>query len=1244
MPPDSLPLVDLRGGKGVQVGSGVNIQFNEYRGVSLVPVSVAARNPQAVFTAAGLNRFAGRGWLTGEIDRFITANPCGYVFVEAEAGLGKTAFAARLVQQREYVSHFSRYAGGRLVRVALQNLSAQLITSFGLEELAPGGMLPEWAQDPGGFERLLGIAAARARQDSRNLVLVVDGLDEAEPSGESLPFGLPGLLPDGVFVVATYRAGRSPGRPDAPAVTIRISKDDPRNRGDISAFLAGAAAEEVLAARLADAGIVPAEFTGVLAERCDGVWVYLRYVVDEVRIGLRPPDAVADLPTGLREYYADQIRRWQRDPAWDSGLLPLAATLAVAGEPLPAATLARLAGGLDPVKVRRWCDFTFRPLLNVTQFPAAGLPLRYEVYHASFREVLKAHHGPPGPDGQPSEAAALAGELAQASLAAHDRIADTYLTRFGGFDSGLAGLAGNPGAGGADGGYPLRHLARHLQHAGRPADLHQLLAASHPASGDRHVNTWFAAHDHAGSIISYLDDLARASGDSALATAQALRNHRPAASVGMEIRYALMAASITSRTASIPASLLEQVIRAGVWAPAQGLDHARRLTDPRDRFNALVTVHPHVDADKQPGIVAEALAAATAIHEGHLRAEALGSLVPHLPAAEREAVLAQALAAATASPYDSSRAQALGSLVPHLPAAEREAVLAQALAAAAAIASTDNSSRAQVLVSLAPHLPAAEREAVLAQALAAATAIPVDHYRAQALGSLVPHLPAAEREAVLAQALATAVDTEYIRAEVLGSLAPYLPADLMPQALAAATASTDDSSRAQALGSLVPHLPAAEREAVLAQALAAATASTDNSSRAQVLVSLAPHLPAAEREAGLGQALAAATAIPYHSKRAEALSSLAPHLPADLMPQALAAATAITDDYYREQALVSLAPHLPAAEREAVLAQALAAATAITDNYSRAMLLLSLVPHLPADLMPQALAAATAITDSYYREEVLGSLASHLPAAEREAVLAQALAAATAIPYPSKRAQALSSLAPYLPADLMPQALAAATFIRDDYSRAEALGNLSPHLPAAERKAVLAQALATATAITDNYSRAQLLVSLVPHLPAAEREAVLAQALATAIAVTDNSSRAWVLGRLSPHLPAAGQEAVLAQALAAATAITDDSKRTQILGSLAPYLPANLLTHALAAVSKTWAVPLVALVERGRSVLSPDEDSEWLELLRNAVSGTDRVTCLAVIMAVAPAIADIGGSTAIVECVKAIENTHRWWP
>ena len=100
----------------------------------------------------------------------------------------------------------------------------------------------------------------------------------------------------------------------------------------------------VLAARLAEAGADTAEFTALLAERCGGVWVYLRYVLDELRIGLRRPDEISDLPAGLRSYYADQIRRWQQDPAWQAGLLPLLATLGAAGEPLPAAALARLAG------------------------------------------------------------------------------------------------------------------------------------------------------------------------------------------------------------------------------------------------------------------------------------------------------------------------------------------------------------------------------------------------------------------------------------------------------------------------------------------------------------------------------------------------------------------------------------------------------------------------------------------------------------------------------------------------------------------------------------------------------------------------------------------------------------------------------------------------------------------------------------------------------------------------------------
>jgi len=136
-----------------------------------------------------------------------------------------------------------------------------------------------------------------------------------------------------VYVVATYRTGSPPRRPEPPARTVRIAAADPRNRRDISEFLTATTREAVLAARLSQARIDSADFVGLLAERCDGVWVYVRYVLEELRIGLRSADAIADLPTGLRDYYIDQIRHWQDDTAWDKALLPLLATLGVAQEP-----------------------------------------------------------------------------------------------------------------------------------------------------------------------------------------------------------------------------------------------------------------------------------------------------------------------------------------------------------------------------------------------------------------------------------------------------------------------------------------------------------------------------------------------------------------------------------------------------------------------------------------------------------------------------------------------------------------------------------------------------------------------------------------------------------------------------------------------------------------------------------------------------------------------------------------------
>ena len=205
-----------------------------------------------------------------------------------------------------------------------------------------------------------------------------------------------------------------------------------------------------------------------------------------------------------------------------------------------------------------------------------------------------------------------------------------------------------------------------------------------------------------------------------------------------------MSASIVSRTASISPELLELVVRTGMWSPARGLDHARRLTGPPARVDALIAVprprsrlrarQPCSPRRWPPPPSPTSAPAPGADRPGADRPGA-GRPGPAPARDERPAVLAQALTAATAITDDS---------VPR-PGADRPgaaparpSLLAQALTAATAI--TDDHARAQALTALAPHLPA-DQQPRAGQALTAATAITDDSARAQALTALAPHLP-----------------------------------------------------------------------------------------------------------------------------------------------------------------------------------------------------------------------------------------------------------------------------------------------------------------------------------------------------------------------------------------------------------------------------------------------------------------------------------------------------------------------
>ena len=322
--------------QGVQYGSG-NEQRNYFAPVTQYLFSGGFErlrdvcfDPAPLARDLDLARFTGREWLIRQIDAFITGRPRGYVIIQAEAGMGKSTLAAHLAGTRPWLCHFTRLPGGRSPEAARKSLAAQLIAQWDLlQEWVPEGVLPVSSARPDWFSRLLEAAARKRDQQAPDeehrepIVIVVDGLDEAEPEagagigGRGLPLGLPDSLPDGVYVVATSRFGidRALHAVRNPADWLHIEVEGAGNLDDMRRFIRDITAPEVgdgrLLKMLHDAGVDVGWFRTKVAQSCAGVWIYLRYVLDEIRDGTRTPRSVGDLPGDLAGFYAEQVERWR---------------------------------------------------------------------------------------------------------------------------------------------------------------------------------------------------------------------------------------------------------------------------------------------------------------------------------------------------------------------------------------------------------------------------------------------------------------------------------------------------------------------------------------------------------------------------------------------------------------------------------------------------------------------------------------------------------------------------------------------------------------------------------------------------------------------------------------------------------------------------------------------------------------------------------------------------------------------
>jgi len=1116
-------------------GSQINVSniYNTYYTGIYDRLSDYYVSPDSVFQRVRVDEFVGRDWLTAKVDAFLSDpnRKSGAFLLVGDAGVGKTSFMARLVKERRYLHLFAeQVTGDANVQRALQSLGSQLVTRYQIAPYKDRDTLTQLTAFPDFLERLLRLAANTLTHGEK-IVIVCDALDEAGTFPDGNVFGLPNVLPDGVYFILSQRPVHTK-LPNFEPVRFDLEAQGVDNLQDMQTYLSAVAKRPEVAGQIRAREYSEAFFIQTLQEKSLGVWMYLHYIIKEIESGSRAPLDLEDLPTGLTGYYADYWDDWRYgrrgrgkgEDAWNSLYSPLLTTLAAAQE---AITVNQLIEWAD-VKVisRDVAHLLSQAWRSFITEKENGKSKVFAPYHLSFRDFITGRVDLSKLD---PKRESLVQDLAEQTVEAHVRIVKAFEEKCNGEWEKLVEQE-----------YPRLHLSAHLAGAGQYPTLINLLT-----EGDRNVKWAEARYQKEETYVNYISDLA-----------YVWRYAEQENDYALMIRCMLIENSIHSLAANIPPDLLAQLAKNGLWSYPRCLSTIRENSNSTTQAEALKLIAPDFPSE----LLAEALATARKIKDDSARAKALLALAPRLTDELKVQALVEGLTAAREIKGELARARAFSDLAPYLSDELKAQVLAEGLTSARE--NREEGTRASALSALAPHLT----DDLKTQALAIAREINAEGLRAYAFSSLAPHLT--DKLKVQALTAARKIKDEYARASTLSALVPHLRDELKAQAqeegLKSARKIKDEDDRAHALSAIAPHLTHELKVQVLAEGLAAAREIMEEDDRAHALSALAPHLTNELK----AQALAIASEIKSEDDRVSVLSALVPHLSDELKAQALAEGLAATREikagYAYAHALSAFAPHLT----DELKAQVLTAARGINSENDRAHALSALVPYLTDDLKALALTAIREIKTEYTRAYALSALAPHLTDDLKAQVLAESLTAVREI-NADARADALSALVPHLTDDLKALALAAVCEIKEEEDRAYALSALAPHLT----DDLKTQALTIACEIKAEYVRPRALSALVPYLT----DELKTQALAAAREISAEDARASALSALAPHL----SDELKAQALAATCEIKGEYDRGRALSLLVPHLTDDLKAQALAA-----ACEIKGEYDRGRALSS----------------------------------------------------------
>jgi hypothetical protein len=334
--------------------------------------------------------FVGRNFVFEEIRQFVEANHSGYFFIRGDPGIGKTALSAQMVKLNGYVHHFNvRAEGINRSEAFLKNVSAQLIANYKLKHST---MPPEAAEDAGVLNDLLSDVSNKLASGEK-AIIILDALDEVDYQSLSPgvnPLFLPTSLPNGIYMVVTLRNEPISLRIDCEQQTYFLKQDLDENIADIREYVASMSQSQGIKDYIKAQSIEEELFIRHLVEKSQGNFIYLRYVLPEIKRGAYKDLALEVIPAGLENYYEDHWRRMRGmdEDAWFEYKLPIVMALTVVKKPVSIDLISLYSGGIQRSRIRdvlrQWSAFLFKEFVEYE----GGIQKRYRIYHDSFRDFI----------------------------------------------------------------------------------------------------------------------------------------------------------------------------------------------------------------------------------------------------------------------------------------------------------------------------------------------------------------------------------------------------------------------------------------------------------------------------------------------------------------------------------------------------------------------------------------------------------------------------------------------------------------------------------------------------------------------------------------------------------------------------------------------------------------------------------------------------------------------------------------